>query len=577
MTAPLSTVAEPIRIVRRFVAVDGQHVHYRRGGSGPPLVMVHPAITSSTYFVPQMTRLAESYTCYAFDNPGFGSSDTTPGTTGLMWELADGLAVAMRALRLGPVPVFGYHTGAAVALELAARHPQLVSALILDGLPLFTPDEVAQLFSADFAPPLHIDPLGGHLTQTWTRFRDQYMFYPWCTKTARTVLPLKQAASADAVNDWVKYFYASAAHYAVPFYDAHACGAVGGERLSSLQMPTLLVCASNDFLIAHAPRLPALGPQQELKLIGPEPAEKNATINDWLDRFPGVAPPDVTPLAGGAGISKQYVDLPSGQLLVRACGAAAATPLLLLHDAPGSARAHEALIRALGRTHRVIAVDLPGCGESDALPDDARTLADYATALRTACGTLGIACAAVYGIGLGASLACELAASGDGFVTALLLHGVLLPSAEDRADMQANFAPPLAVGEHGEHWYRVWLMLRDALIYFPWYRRSGAALRRIDADFDGVRLHERTFDVVKQLHAYHHVIEAALRHDVPAALAAARCPVLLLNDSLHPFSAYAGGLPQYPSEQLAQGEAALAGQIGAFIAASATEEAHDWR
>ena len=569
--AAMTLANSSIRINRRFVSVGGQHLHYRRGGSGPPIVMVHPAITSSTYFVPQMTRLAEKFTCFAFDNPGFGSSDTTPGSTGLMAELADGIAAGMRALGFHAVPVFGYHTGAAVALELAARHPDLVSGLVLDGLPMFNQDEVAQLFSADFAPPLTIDALGGHLTHTWTRFRDQYTFYPWCTKTAHTVLPLKNAATAPAVNDWVQYFYSSAEHYAVPFFDAHDSGAVAAERITSLTMPALFVCASNDFLVSHTPRLPALNAQQELALIGPEPAEKNDVINNWLDRYSSVPPADAPAPGASVGIGKYYVDLPSGQMLVRLCGALDAAPLLLIHDAPGSAQVHEALIVALGRHHRVLAVDLPGCGESDPLPDDARTLADYAAAMRAACRALGVARATVVGVGFGASLAVELAGTDDGLVARLVLHGLLLPTPEERADMMQHFAPPLAVGEYGEHWYRVWLMLRDSLIYFPWYRRTGAALRKIDADFDGVKLHRRTFEVVKKLGAYHHVIEAALGHDLAAALLKIKLPMLALCDRMQPFSAYAAArsrlLPELATLPAAAGEAALAEQIAGFTSA----------
>lgn len=134
-------VTTPTAIKRRFIKVGDRHVHYRRSGAGSPIVLIHPGIAHSAFLTPEIDRLSTKYTCFAFDNAGYGNSDAMRHDGVSMADLADALAAALRAMSFSKVPVFGTHTGAAIALELAVRHPDLVSGIILDGLPMFTKQE----------------------------------------------------------------------------------------------------------------------------------------------------------------------------------------------------------------------------------------------------------------------------------------------------------------------------------------------------------------------------------------------------------------------------------------------------
>jgi pimeloyl-ACP methyl ester carboxylesterase len=196
------------------------------------------------------------------------------------------------------------------------------------------------------------------------------------------------------------------------------------------------------------------------------------------------------------------------------------------------------LISALAQRYRVYAFDLPGCGESEALPEAARSLGGYSAALQSALLQLGLGRAAVYGIGFGASLAIEFALRAPAMVSQLLLHGVLLPTIAQRTDLRANYAPAVTIEATGTHWYRTWQMLRDSLIYFPWYRRTHATQRPTLADFGAERLHDWTFEVMKQIHAYPHLINAALEQHAEQKLPQLRVPVFWLDDSSHRFNCY---------------------------------------
>ena len=77
--------------------------------------------------------ILEGVNAVAIHLPGFGPAamPPTPWTTS---DYADHLAMAMEGL--GPQVVVGHSFGGRVAVRLAARHPNSVSALVLTGVPL---------------------------------------------------------------------------------------------------------------------------------------------------------------------------------------------------------------------------------------------------------------------------------------------------------------------------------------------------------------------------------------------------------------------------------------------------------
>jgi hypothetical protein len=123
-----------------------------------------------------------------------------------------------------------------------------------------------------------------------------------------------------------------------------------------------------------------------------------------------------------------------------------------------------------------------------------------------------------------------------GRVAALILRSVLAPGAE-RAEMREKYAPELALDPTGSYWYRTWLMLRDSQSFWPWYNQTLTGRRQVPADFGGEFLHNWTFEVLKQWHSYHHVINAVL--DQEPEIAGVLQRTLLVSDPLHAFAVYA--------------------------------------
>ncbi|OWT56288.1 bifunctional 4-carboxymuconolactone decarboxylase/3-oxoadipate enol-lactonase PcaCD [Candidimonas nitroreducens] len=75
-------------------------------------------------------RLAADYTVVSYDHRGHGGSDSPEGPY-TMAELAEDAANLLRELQTGPVTWIGLSMGGMVGQELALRHPDLVSALVI--------------------------------------------------------------------------------------------------------------------------------------------------------------------------------------------------------------------------------------------------------------------------------------------------------------------------------------------------------------------------------------------------------------------------------------------------------------
>lgn len=124
--------------------LPGGPLAYRRGGDGPPLVLIHGWGGSSRHWLGAFAALAGHFDLIAIDLPGFGASPAPRGPTTLA-TLVAAVRAAIEALGLRCVAVGGHSLGAAVALRLADTWPQGVArlALISFGLPRDPCEETA--------------------------------------------------------------------------------------------------------------------------------------------------------------------------------------------------------------------------------------------------------------------------------------------------------------------------------------------------------------------------------------------------------------------------------------------------
>lgn len=526
-----------MRLTRRFLQVGARRVHYFRAGDGPPAVLIHSSPANARLLMKEIDRLSADFTVFAFDTPGFGLSDPLPLAEMEVADLADAMAETLAAIDMPRCPIFGTHTGAAIALELGARYPGAATGLVLDGVPAFTNVECAEFFG-DYFRKMPPSELGGHYAEAWTRFRDQSIWFPWTNKTPDRLNPY-DLSPPHSTHLWVQMFLDAADHYAPAYRAASFYGARAIAAAAELTLPAVFCATETDMLYPHLARLPPLKPDQAIVAIGSSFERKRALIAESFARFgaDGPAPANQDDIASSTEVARQFIDGTAGQVHLRTCGDRASPALLLFHDAPGSSEQAEALIAELSARFFVVAPDLPGNGESDAfvkMPSVAELVAEAAHIL----ARLGVGQVAAYGIGFGSSVALAFARQHSDRICGVAVQGVLLPTDDERVAMAASYAAPIAIEPDGAHWYRTWLMLRDSQVYWPWYDRRLGALRRVPADFDAWRLNRWTMDVMRARASYHQLIHAALGDDAVPGLEALRRPPTIVGDPATPLSVH---------------------------------------
>lgn len=113
------------------VSVDGHQMRCLTTGNGPALVLAHGLLGSADAWYPCFSRLGRESCIYAVDSLGIGRSERVSGLDAGLSAHADRLAKFMTGAGIHRADVVGTSHGGAVAMMLAARHPELVRSLVL--------------------------------------------------------------------------------------------------------------------------------------------------------------------------------------------------------------------------------------------------------------------------------------------------------------------------------------------------------------------------------------------------------------------------------------------------------------
>lgn len=124
-------LADGPQLEEKFVLIDGHRMHCLTTGNGPEMILVHGLLGSAEAWYPCLGRLGEESKVYAVDALGIGRSDRVAGLDTSLSAQADRLAQFMQSVGIGRADLVGTSHGGAVAMMLAARHPQMVRSLIL--------------------------------------------------------------------------------------------------------------------------------------------------------------------------------------------------------------------------------------------------------------------------------------------------------------------------------------------------------------------------------------------------------------------------------------------------------------
>lgn len=125
----------------RSTIVDGVEMFYREGGpeNAPVVLLLHGFPSSSRMFRNLIPRLSDTYRVIAPDYPGFGHSGV-PDRAGFSYTF-DGLAnivdQLLDQLDVDRFALYMMDFGAPVGHRLALKHPERVSAIVMQNAPLY--------------------------------------------------------------------------------------------------------------------------------------------------------------------------------------------------------------------------------------------------------------------------------------------------------------------------------------------------------------------------------------------------------------------------------------------------------
>lgn len=237
-----------------FARVNGIDMYYAIYGSGDPVLFIHGGLSSSDYWVHQVSELAKAHKVIVADSRGHGRSTRTADPIGYDLMASDYVAL-LDYLRIERTALVGWSDGGIIGIDIAMTHPERLTKLFahaanvtVEGLKPETPI-IATPASAMTPTPISYDPPSSDLSD-------------------------KAAFAADIHRMW----------YSEPNWTA--------EQLEQIRVPTAIVIGDRDEAIRfdHAEYMASVIPGAKLIVLKDaghlallqQPAAYNKAIEDFL-------------------------------------------------------------------------------------------------------------------------------------------------------------------------------------------------------------------------------------------------------------------------------------------------------
>jgi pimeloyl-ACP methyl ester carboxylesterase len=245
---PAPVTALPAQFDEWEIELHGRRVIYRVAGSGPPIVLIHGMLNSSSHWRQVALNLAREHTVIAPDLIGHGDSAAPRGDYSLGAHAAS-IRDLLAAIGIDRATIVGHSLGGGVAMQFFYQFPQRVERLALissGGLGReVTPTlRTAALPGVSPLLALTIRPrLVEAFAQVGARLRDRGVGAGvYVQAAARALRPLQSAGARDAFL-----------HTLRSVIDVHGQRVSATDRLYLLEaLPTLIVWGERDNTIPLA-------------------------------------------------------------------------------------------------------------------------------------------------------------------------------------------------------------------------------------------------------------------------------------------------------------------------------------
>lgn len=169
-------------ILKNYANLATGQTHYRRSGSGQPIVLLHASPMSSELMLPAIELLHDVADVIAPDTPGYGQSDALPQdlleADADLSPYVDWLLSFIDELGLEKIALYGSATGAQIAIEFARTYPNRLDFVVLDNAAHFNDQERSEIMRSYF-PSIEPKADGSHLQNVWDMAAAVFQWFPW--------------------------------------------------------------------------------------------------------------------------------------------------------------------------------------------------------------------------------------------------------------------------------------------------------------------------------------------------------------------------------------------------------------
>ena len=506
---------ENISIQRRFVNLESRQVHYRISGEGPVLLLLHQSPTSSAEKATIIEDFSDDFTVIAPDTPGFGLSDYIETLTPDITLYAQALKEFIDALGLENISIYGFHTGAIIAAEMARLYPDLCNTVVVNGLVVLEPEEEEEIlkhYTEWFAPT----PEGGHLAWVWARIREQLIFFPWFRKDKGSKLHI-DLPDPEFLQPYILDLLRSTADSQTAYQAAFMYPS--RDRIQEINTPTFLLNYVGDPIAEHPKRLKKVSDSVEIELL-PDIPSLEIRAREIFKKYSTpletrIHQEDVSLING----RKNFIQTSKGPLYFYCNGDSTKPITLVLHDFSQSSKAMISMSDYFDSSSCKIFIDLPGHGETGPTHLTNYSPQSMMQMIFEAIKNLGINDIKIISLGVSSSVALLLSQHTDLNVEKLLLIDPWCLNKEERLEFAEDYAPNLSPSVYGEHLLKAWYFVRDSELFFPWNKTKESNALTKEPKINPDELHEKAVDALKSGELLKLVAKDLIGYDIEADLA----------------------------------------------------------
>lgn len=273
------------RTERRYVTSSQGNTHLidTGRGSGVPVLLLAEPPGGARSRRASIELFAASRRVVAPDWPGCGGSDAfVLPERGEQW--AAWIEQVADLVQFGKLDVVAYGIAGALAVAFAARAPDRVRKLVIDGLPVLDAAERMRLRKR-YCPRLRVARDGSHFFAMFHRLRDEQLQWPWFDTRAGAARRIAPELDPATLHDRLIDSLVSPDHY------PDACTAALSidvlEKASQVRAATLVLDIAGDPAYARIDELVCRIRSAQRHEADGERRARDAIVRDFLDRPEG--------------------------------------------------------------------------------------------------------------------------------------------------------------------------------------------------------------------------------------------------------------------------------------------------